>query len=304
MKKYLILSLLLLEACHRGPTEKPLGEIMLCGDQTLLIVDGDASQGYKIKELWRWEVSGAADQIPAEMLPHFSNLDECKFVDEGRKILITCGAGGVALIDRASRDLLFSAVCPMSHSADLLPGGRIAVALSTHPEGNSIEVYDLREPGRVLWRDSLYSGHGSVWLEKRQRYYALGFDELREYSLRDWDGPNPQLQRERSWTLPAEGGHELSAASNDLLLVSDHEGVSMLDLESGVFAPQDSLVRTPHVKSVSYDPVSGQTVYTKAEEEWWTYNVHCLSPDKTITVPWIKIYKARTHPRHLGATME
>lgn len=303
VKKYLLPGLLLLVyGCHRQPAPKQLPEeILLCGDQTALIVDAARSDSTHLEVLWRWEVKDATGQIPYGMLPHFSNLDECKFVDEGYRVLITCGAGGVALLDRATRNCMFYAYAPMSHSADLLPGGRIAVALSTHEGGNAVQLYEIGRPDQVLFRDSLYSGHGSVWLDTRRRFYALGFDELREYSLQDWNTPEPKLRRERSWTIPGEGGHDLSAVSNDQLLVTDHDGVHLFDIDSEMFTPFESLARTPHVKSVNYDPVGDRLVYTKAEEEWWTHRIYCTGPERVLHVPQIKVYKARTWPLHRGA---
>lgn len=297
----LAVSMLLSAGCDRS---KPgTEEILVCGDRTVLILDGNRSQGEDLSIRWQWEVDEIASIVPASIRDSFSNVDECKFVDGGRNVLITCGAGGVALIDRASRQCLFYACCPLSHSADLLPGGRVVVALSVHPRGNAVELFDITRPSEPLFRDTLYSGHGSVWLEARQRYYALGSDELREYSLQDWDTPAPKLKRERSWMIPVVSGHDLSAASDHQLLVSGHEGVVLFDIDREEFHPFEPLEQTPHVKAVNYDPATGRLLYTKAEQEWWTHNVYGENPTRTITIPWLNIYKARTFPVHRGAVL-
>ena len=291
-------------SCASQPAPRQIPEeILLCGDQTALIVDAARSDSSYLEVLWKWEVKDAMGQIPYDLMPRFQNLDECKFVDEGYRVLITCGAGGVVLLDRATRNCMFYAYAPLAHSADLLPDGRIAVALSLHDQGNAIQLYEIGKPDQVLFRDTLYSGHGSVWLDSLRRYYALGFDELREYSLQDWNTSEPKLKRERSWKIPGEGGHDLSAISNDQLLVSDHEGVHLFDIETETFTPFEPLQKTPHVKSVNYDPTLDRLVYTKSEEDWWTYHIYCTSPDRVLNVPHIKVYKARTWPLHRCATL-
>ena len=290
--------------CAPQPKQPQMpAEILVCGDQTALIVDAARSDSAHLEVVWQWEVKDAMGQIPYDLLPRFRNVDECKFVDEGYRVLITCGAGGVALLDRATRNCMFYAYAPLAHSADLLPNGRIAVALSLHEQGNAIQLYEIGKPDQVLFRDTLYSGHGSVWLDSLRRYYALGFDELREYSLQDWNTSSPKLKRERSWKIPGEGGHDLSAVSNEQLLVTDHEGVYLFDIEKETFTPFEPLMHTPHVKAVNYDPVSGSLVYTKAEEEWWTHHVYCVDPDRVLRFPQIKVYKARTRPLYRCARM-
>ena len=287
--------------CAQKPAPKPLPEeILLCGDQTVLIVDSKRSDSAHLEILWKWEVSDAMGQIPYALLPHFSNVDECKFVDEGHRILITCGAGGVALLDRATRNCMFYAYAPLAHSADLLPDGRIAVAMSMHDQGNAVQLYEIGQPDRVLFRDTLYYGHGSVWMDSLRRYYALGFDELREYSLQYWNTPEPKLKLERSWKIPGEGGHDLSAISNHQLLISDLQSVYQFDIDQEEFTPFLPLAETPHVKSVNYDPLRDRLVYTKAEEEWWTHRIYGPEANQVLNVPDIKVYKARTWPVHRG----
>ena len=305
MKKTWLVGLLLgLWGCTPPPAPKQRpAEIALCGDQTVLIVDAARSDSTHLEAAWKWEVKDAMGQIPYDLLPHFQNLDECKWVDEGYRILITCGAGGVALLDRATHNCMFYAYAPLAHSADLLPDGRIAVALSSHDQGNAIQLYEIGKPDEVLFRDTLYAGHGCVWLDSLRRCYALGFDELREYALQDWNTSAPKLKRERSWKIPHENGHDLCAISNHQLLISDEQGVQLFDIDSETFTPFEPLQQTPHVKSVNYDPSLGRLVYTQAEEEWWTHHVYCTSPDRMLQVPHIKVYKARTCPLHRGAIL-
>ena len=269
-------------------------QLIACGGDKILIIDAQASDGADVSVVWRWQVSEAASQLPEAYQKYLVPLDECKPVDEGKNVLAASSSGGVVLIERATKKCLFYAYAPMAHSADVLPDGRIAVALSTHPKGNSIELYDRKQPGQVLFKDSLHSGHGAVWNAKRQRLYALGFDELREYSLADWATPSPSLKLERKWTIPGKGGHDLSPVSDDELLVSEHSGVHSFDIPSETFKAFEPLKHAENVKSVNYIKERNRLVYTQANgEDWWTFDIHLKNPDKTLHISNIKLYKVR-----------
>lgn len=296
--KNLFFLFLLLFCISCGNSEKSnlSHELMICGDDKVWIIDKDQSTGTDVKILWQWQSSDLASVLPEEYQRYLSTMDECKFVDNGKKLLLTASTGGVVLLDRETKECLFYAYAPMAHSADLLPNNKIAVALSTNRKGNSIEIYDINKPAQVLFKDSLYSGHGSVWMEKRNRYYALGFDDLREYSLKDWNTDTPKLQLERKWSIPREGGHDLVAISDNEFIVSDHHGVNVFNIDEEKFTPFEPLANMEDVKSVNYNKKTNTLIYTKAEESWWTFNIYQRNPDKTINMPDIKLYKVRTNP--------
>lgn len=291
--------ILLFTSCNKQTTE-PLA---VCGDRTVMIIDLNTSKNQDINVLWQWEREEMNGKIPEEYVKRFNNIDECKFVDNNTKLLITCGSGGVALIDIDTRDILFYAYSPLSHSADLLPNNRIAVALSIHDQGNSLQLYDIDKPDVVIFKDSLYSGHGSLWMDKLNKFYALGYDELREYSLKDWDTNKPSLQLERQWTLPTSNGHDLSSITDNELLITTANSSYVFNINQEEFSDFGPLTNVPHVKSVVYNKEKDAIVYTKAEEEWWTYNIYSTNPDQTINIPTLKIYKARTYPQTKGATL-
>ena len=267
--------------------------IALCGGKDVVIVDMAKSDGKHIEEIWRWNIDEPTEGLPAEYSRYLNPLDECKFVDNGRKLLLTSSHSGTVLMDIKSRKALFYARTPMAHSADLLPNGRIAVANSTNKMGNSIEIYDITKPEVVLFRDSLYSGHGVVWMEETESLFALGYDCLREYKLLDWATSTPSLELKNSWSLPVRSGHDLSRVDESRLLISGHEGVVWFDLNKGTFSPFEPLKSTRNVKSVNFNPQSERLIYTKAEESWWTHNIYQERPDKVITIDSMKIYKVR-----------
>ncbi|MCH5714924.1 DUF6528 family protein [Niabella hibiscisoli] len=205
-------------------------DLVACGGDKIIMIDSRKSTSLKAHISWTWQVAEATE-LPEAYRKIMVPLDECKPVQGGKQLLITSSGGGVALLDVASKKVLFYANSPMAHSAEMLPGGKIAVTLSTHAKGNSIELYDSKRNAYCLFKDSLYSGHGVIWNEKLKRLFALGFNELRSYCLVNWNSPKPLLVLEKSWPLPDEGGHDLSYVSDNEMLVSTHHNVFSFDIK-------------------------------------------------------------------------
>lgn len=270
-------------------------EIIACGGHDIIIFDEEQSNGTDLKINWRWNIEEATE-LPAEYQKYLNPLDECKPVDENNKILATSSGGGVVLLDRTTKDILFYANAPMAHSAELLPSNRIVVALSDHPYGNCIEVFDIATPEKCVFSDTLKWGHGVVWIPQEERLYALGSDALVCYSLKNWDTDQPELQWENTWNLPEWGGHDLVSISDNELAVTVAESVWKFSIDSEKFELFEPL-NAVGVKSVNYNKTTGKLVYTKAEEEWWTHNIYSENPNKKYTIPDINIYKARVYPK-------
>ena len=192
MNCYRFISFLLFAFLAAGCSYKS-HEIVVCGDDKVLIIDKTESDSTDVRVNWQWKVSDLTD-LPDEYQKYMVPTDECKPVDYNSKILITSSGGGVVLIDRQTKKPMFHAHVPNAHSAELLPGKRIVVALSTADKGNSIQLFNMTENDEVVFKDSLYSAHGVVWIDKTRRLFALGYDELRSYSLKDWDKENPRLK--------------------------------------------------------------------------------------------------------------
>ena len=265
----------------------------VCGNGMVRIIDMAESDSTDIKEVWRWDKDDPQANLPKGYDQLMRNVDECKFVDNNTKMLLTASGDGMMLIDIETKAILSYAHVPMAHSADLLPGNRIAVALSTHKKGNALEIYDIATPEKVVFRDSLYSGHGVVWNEKRQRLYALGYKELREYELVNWDTDQPSLRQVKMWEIPMKSGHDLSPVDKDRMLVSAHEGVMWFDINNEEFSPFEPLRDVENVKSVNYDPKTGKLIYTKGEIKWWTHHIYQENPNKVITMDSLNVYKVR-----------
>ena len=267
--------------------------LAVCGGKEVRIIDLSKSNGREINEVWSWNIEDGAEGLPAEYSKYLMPLDECKFVDNNKKLLLTSSHSAVVLLDIKSKKCDFYARVPMAHSADLLPNNRIAVALSTNKAGNSLEIYDISQPEKVLWRDSLYSGHGAVWHAERESLYALGYDVLREYKLKDWSTNAPALELVDSTPIPVKSGHDLVKVDNERMLISGHEGVMWFDVESKEFSPFEPLKDTHNVKSVNYNHKLDRLIYTKGEVSWWTHNIYQKNPDKTITIDSMNVYKVR-----------
>ena len=288
---YLLAILLTGMASCSSPKEKLL---IACGDDKVVIIDAGKSTEDSTHIVWRWQVSEAVSQLPPEYQKLMVPLDECKPVNEGKEILLTSSGGGALLLDKETKECRFYAHVPMAHSIEMLPGGRIAIALSTHPKGNSLELYDVDKPEQVLFRDSLYSGHGVVWMEEKQRLYVLGFDELRAYALAQWETDSPSLQLEKTWKLPIEDGHDLVRISDHELGFSGYEDVYKFDLTDEAFALFSPMQGKKDIKSFNYDVQTGYLVYTQAEIDWWTHHIYIEQPTKGLTVKDINLYKVRT----------
>jgi hypothetical protein len=267
-------------------------KLITCGDDQVIVIDYESSDTNNLNILWRWDASEAGD-LPDFYKEYMRSTDDCKPVDENKKLLITSSSGGVVLLDRKTKQTLFYTHVPNAHSAEWLPNNRIVVALSTAPGGNSIELYDVDQPGVVLFKDSLYSGHGVVWIPETEKLYALGYSELREYSLKNWDTDMPELQLENSWEIPGPSGHDLISVSESRLILTSHDGVWNFDIPNEAFTPFSPLESVQDVKSVNYDENTRRLIYTKGEISWWTHHIYCSNPEKIIVVPDVRLYKVR-----------
>lgn len=269
-----------------------ISEIILGGDDLVMIINYKNSDKDQKSITWQLKTSDIIG-LPDSLHKYLKTVDDTKSVDNNKKILISSSSGAIVLVDRKTKRSLFHAIAPNAHSVEFLPKGRIAAALSTAKGGNSIVIYDVKFSNKPLFVDSLYSGHGVTWDDKRQILYALGYDKLRAYSLKDWDGSSPKLHLEKEWTTPETGGHDLFQSSFDGLILSTSKAVWSFDLNDKKFSAFEPIAAQKNVKSVYFDEQSREIVYTKGEISWWTHQIHFLNPHKTIQVPEMKLYKIR-----------
>ncbi|MGM0463663.1 MAG: DUF6528 family protein [Bacteroidota bacterium] len=287
VKSLILLLPLVLASCSSQNNDL----IIACGMDEVFISD----TGYEVPEkIWSW-TADSADNLPVTMRNKFLTTSECKPVNNSSDILVTSSGGGVAVINIESKNVTFWASLPNAHSAELLPGGKLAVAASLSSMGNRINIYDLKKPGVVLCSDSLYSAHGLVWDDSKNVLWALGYDVLRRYSLAEGDSGDTSLHMEQEYSLPGRDGHDLQpAADGESLCLSTESNVWLFNTSSEEFAMHPLLGDEEGVKSVSYNSKTGRTAYMKATEgRWWGYYIRIAETDRVSYLPFEKLYKVR-----------
>jgi hypothetical protein len=268
-------------------------ELMVCGSSKLLIVDVARSKDTIPEIIWQWDAHQAQDLPEAYRTKYFEKIDECKAFDHGNTLVITSSAGGIAVIGRKNKKVKFYANILNAHSAELLPGNRLAVAGSLSARGNCVEVFDISQPEKTLFRDTLYLGHGVLWEPQEQLLYALGDDRINKYKLVRWKTANPALKLISTVMLPVKGGHELQCYKHpDSLMVTTIEQVWLFDKRSGKFFAFKPMQGLKQIKSVSYNKTLHQFLYTQGEISWWSHRVHFLYNDRKLSFPDINVYKA------------
>lgn len=273
-----------------------VSSFITCGDDRVIQLTA-GEQGANARVVWQWSASETVG-LPSSYLAQLTSMDECKSSPSGDTLLLTSSSlGAVMVLEKATKRALFYAKAPNAHSAEFLPNNRIAVANSIAQGGNSLVLYDLATSETALYSEALYSGHGVVWIAERERLFALGFNELRMYSLENWESHTPKLYLERTWNLPDDDGHDLSRVSKDKLLLTTKSNVWEFDIASSTFVPFKPLQNIAKVKSVNYNPLNGQILYTQGEASWWTHTIYSMAPDRGIYLPNVRLYKVRfIHP--------
>ncbi|MEH3120714.1 MAG: DUF6528 family protein [Sphingomonas phyllosphaerae] len=266
-----------------------------CGDDQIreYRLDGDGA-----RETWRWTAAEARDLPEAYRATLLAHIDDCKPVEGGKAILVTASTGGVVLIDRATGKVRFRATAPMAHSADLLPGGYVAVALSIHQRGDRLQLYSVTRDEAPLSSLPLPSGHGAVWDARRERLFALSHDLIQSFAL-DTRGGTPHLNETARWTLPGRrDGHDLSPTPDGGYMVTTDDGVWTFHAESGRFTAIPALNPKLRVKAVSVS--KGVMAWVQAEESWWAHGFTLAARDgsdpRRIETPGLKLYKVRWIP--------
>jgi len=271
-------------------------DVFVCGWDEVQAV---RIEGTNLWVMWRWRASES--DLPEWTWQSFATTDECKPYSDGRLIITSSGGeslnGGVAVVQIPTGKTVFYARAPNAHSADLLPGDRVAVALSYQSNGNRLVIFDLSKPDAEIFSTELQGGHGVVWDEQRRLLWALADYEIRAYVLGDWETVNPRLRVVYRQRLPGEGGHDLyPVPDSSELLVTTVLNCWLFDRDGRTFRKHPLLGDVRNVKSVSVHPATGQIVYVRGEVQWWSERLYFLNPEKLIFVPGQRFYKARWIP--------
>lgn len=266
---------------------QPRNLLLLCaGGNELFIVDAQAAEAGTSEKRWTWSGATAAG-ISDDQRPRFRNLDECRAVENGRKILITASNGGCAMLSHPAGEILWQASVTNAHSIELLPRERVVVASSL--SGDALVVFDLKTSHKPLMRTPLRSAHGVIWDASRERLWALGFDELRTYRLENWETAEPGLALDEAFRLPDDDGHDLRAVpQSDDLVLTTAKSVLLFDRTTKKFRKHPQVPQLEHVKSVDVHPASGRIIVGQ-----WSKQLSLFAPPGTITFPENRPYKIR-----------
>lgn len=278
-------------------------ELLVCGDNHLYLIDARvaATQGFEKAILWHWDAKSVMETIGKDGL----RLDDCKPVDNNTKILVTSSRGFALLLDKETEKMLwYSNSSIQAHSAELLPGNRIAVACSTG--GDCVQIFDIATPNKVVFSDPLDSAHGVVWNEKKQRLYAIGGTSLKVYKLKDWESSEPKLTLDKIINTSSfvTGLHDLTYVGPKTLLLAGR-GCALYNIENDSFLKLNRFNSSTALKSVNYNETTGECWYVDATRpegdfSWssktihYTDNVQSSKADKlTISDIPINMYKCR-----------
>lgn len=265
------------------------GHVLVCGDNLVLLVDNQNSINGIPKIVWTWNAHEAMDLPEEYRTKRFNSIDDCKAIKGGKQILVSSSSGAIAVINMDDKKVIFHAEVPNAHSIELLPRNLIAAAASTNPKGNSVMIFDISKPGKILFKDSLYSAHGVVWDKGRKTLFALGYDVLREYKIEK----RYKLKKVNEWKIPGIGGHDLMMApGGKKLFITEETGAWIFNIKSGNFSKINGFPDAENIKSINQNN-SRQFVYTVPEVSWWTFHVSFLSPENKLGFPGMRVYKAR-----------
>ncbi|MGC4016310.1 MAG: DUF6528 family protein [Luteolibacter sp.] len=264
-------------------------KLVLCGGSEVFMVDPAAEAPTK---LWSWKAKDHPE-IPAELVKTFATTDDCKPVDGGKQLLVSSSGGGCTLLEMPSGKALWTVKVPNAHSIEGLPGGRILVASSVG--GDKLMLFDPKQGDKILWEAPLHSAHGLVWDDQRKRLFALGFKELRSYSLKDWDGSSPSLVLEKTTPLPDDDGHDLRPvpASADLVFTTSNH-VWLYNRDQAEIRPHPQWSDRARVKCIDIHPKNGRVFMNQASGgNWWNDSFELLGPDKKVSMKGETLYKGR-----------
>lgn len=281
-------------------------ELVFCGDNHVFVINATvAKDSYKEGILWQWDARSIAGELG--LTPdRCDHLDECKFVDNGSKLLLTSSYGWCVLLDYATSKVLFHTTSvPNAHSAEYIPGGYIAVATSTgsSTNHNKVRLFNAAESETALAEADLYSGHGVVWDYKRNLLYAAGGDLVKVFKINGLGTAKPSFELVRGIKTPKGGLHDISRVDENTVIVAGNCAY-LLDVETEKFKEMPLFSGSTALKSLNYNAETGEVWYTDAtvpegSESWssqkirYSRNIEASVPDRIIKVEDLDMYKVR-----------
>ena len=282
-------------------------QLLFCGDNMIYLLDAEKAltDGYKNAILWQWDAKSEASRVGLSAA-NMIRLDDCKLVSNKTQVLATSSKGYAVLLDYKTQKLLwYSNGSKNAHTAELLPNNRLAVACSEG--GDVVQIFDINRSNVVLFSTELAYAHGLAWNPANQRLYAGGNNTINVYKLTDWETSAPKLTLEKAIsTYPSITGlHDMMLIDDNTLLVAG-KYAAFYDIEKNAFTRIPHFNASTGIKSVNYNPQTGECWYTDAtnsgrELTWssndirFTYDVTKTNIDASIWIGDINMYKVRVY---------
>lgn len=286
-------------------------QLLACGGGRVYLIDeklASAAGDYKSGLLWTWIAREHASEI-GRSIADDDHIDDAKPVDGNKNIIVTSSGGWAALVEIETGKVLWSAKgISNAHSAEVLPNDRIAVAVSDGVD--AVKIYNRSTPNTVLASYYLKSAHGVVWSEKMQRLYAIGGTSVQIYKLKNWNTSSPELELERTESSSGfvSGLHDMTLVDENTLVMGGNKA-ALFDMNTRTFTSLPHFSSYAGVKSINYNPVTGEAYYTYAwsgySEGAFAWSTHTIRytddvyaddggvDKKTIKVNDINMYKVR-----------
>ena len=238
-------------------------QLVVCGDNMIYILDADLATtiGYRNAILWEWDAKNYAANV-GQTENNMIRLDDAKPVDDNKKILATSSKGYAVLVDIETGDLLwYSNSSKNAHSAEILPGNRIAVACSEG--GDVVQIFDIAKPNVVKFSTPLTLAHGVVWNPVTERLYAVGHTSFNIYKLTDWETNSPKLTLEKSVATSSwvSSLHDLTLIDENTLLLAGKRA-ALYNISQDSFTNISIFNASTALKSVNFNGSTGECWFT------------------------------------------
>lgn len=298
-------------------TNDSVRKLIACGSDKVYLIDATKTTwggSYKDGLMWTWSCTSVMSKCPG--CKSSSHIDDVVICNDKKQLLVTCSNNGGWCVllepdyenDGKAELLFWTNIAPNAHSAELLPGGYIAVACSTDG-GDCVQIYDIKKNNTVKGSYPLSSAHGVVWNEQSQRLYAVGGNNLQIYKWNASDG-TLSLEKTLGTNSYATGLHDISLVDGNTLIMGSTK-CALYKINEGTFTqvPWFNDAATKGIKSLNYNPYSDEIFYTYAVADtheggydWSTQTIrytdtpfsnYNINTEKKIKVSDINMYKVR-----------
>lgn len=276
----------------------PPTALVLAGNSYIKIVEPAkiVSGDYHEAVTWQWDATTCAKTLSLAEAK-MDHVGDGKFNAEANRMLVISSYGWTVGLEYPSGKTFFwSKQTPNAHSAEWLPGNKIAVACSDG--GDEVQIYDTRMSNRVLASAPLTSAHGVAWMERDSVLYAVGGNQLALFKLKGLDTDSPSIKLIKSITAPRVGLHDLTKIDDNTLCLGGRN-CYLFDVQAETFTALPFFNGRKGLKSLNYNPANGEMWYTDATEPegdytWSTQTVRHVDNPLSATGAGLDVPTARS----------